>query len=301
MLLFGSLALLLSVLLSVAFLTVVERVVLSGIQRRIGPRVVGVYGLLQAFSDGGKLLTKGVLAASGSWSVLYFASPVLVFASGLLGLLLLPLDGLSALLPGSFGVLLLLVVVSLGVYGVLLGGWSSGSQYAFLGGVRSASQMLSYEVGMAFLLLLVSLVRGSMDFALLSTWRLEGSFGTDAIALGLWLVCVVAELNRHPFDLPEAESELVSGYNVEYSGAGFVLFFLGEYAGMVQASVVTWALWGIGIGLDTAVVSLLVFFVALRAGLPRYRFDQLLAIGWCVAVPLSFGLLCFAVLPVSSV
>lgn len=280
------------VLLSVAWLTVLERVVLSGVQRRVGPRVVGMYGLFQAVADGIKLLTKSVLGTVGSWSGLFYLAPILVFTSGFAGWSLLPTESVSAHLSLENGIGFWLLIIGLSVYGVLLAGWSSDSQYGFLGGVRSAAQMLGYEIGLGLIFLIVCFVSSSLDLESIAAQHVEFGVGVELTAFGLWLVCLIAELNRHPFDLPEAESELVSGYNVEYSGSGFVLFFLGEYSSMFQGSALTWVLFG-GLGSLEMMVFILVFvMVLLRSALPRYRFDQLLSIGWYSMLPLGYSFLC---------
>jgi NADH-quinone oxidoreductase subunit H len=213
-------------LISVAYFTLAERKILGAIQRRKGPNVVGVYGLLQPLSDGLKLFVKESLFPSSGDRFLFLISPLLTFIVSLLGYAIIPFDEYSLLVELDAGFLYLFAVSSLGVYGVILSGWSSNSKYAFLGALRSTAQMISYEVSIGFILLTCILCCGSLDLQVVIASQQEIWFVFPFFPLFIiFFISALAETNRHPFDLPEAEAELVSGYNVEYSAMGFALFF----------------------------------------------------------------------------
>lgn len=288
-------------LLGVAFLTVVERKYLSSIQRRKGPNVIGYGGLLQAISDGVKLLLKESLLPTSANSGIFVMSPIITFTLALMSWAVIPFNEGVVLSDVNIGLLYLLGMSSLGVYGIILAGWSSNSKYALLGGLRSTGQMISYEVSIGFTLVTCLLCSGTMN---LSEIVLSQSNGWYIIGLLpvfiIFVISILAETNRHPFDLPEAEAELVSGYNVEYSGVVFVLFFLGEYGNMILMSSLGVILflggWLCPLGLfngafifSIKVFIMLCVFVWARAGYPRYRYDQLMDIGWKVLLPLSMG------------
>ncbi len=289
----------LPLLLSVAFLTLVERKVLGGIQRRKGPNVVGFLGLLQPLADGIKLLSKEVVLPSASNKVVFFIAPILTFFLSLVSWVVIPFDLGIVLADLNIGVFYLFGISSLGVYGIMIAGWASNSRYAFLGALRSAAQMVSYEVSFGLILISIFLVVGSLNLTTIVIFQKGIWFIIPFFPLFLmFFVSILAETNRPPFDLPEAEAELVSGYNVEYSSAGFVLFFLGEYLNIILMSFLTVLLflggWNEGIFLFILkVLFILFFFIWVRAAFPRYRYDQLMRLGWKVFLPLSLGFVIF--------
>ena len=226
--------LILPLLISIAYFTLIERKILSSIQRRKGPNVVGIFGLLQPLADGLKLFTKETILPSNSDIILFILSPILTFFLSLVSWVVIPLG------PGMFytelnlSVLYLLAISSLGIYGIIIAGWSSNSKYSFLGALRSTAQMISYELTISFSIICVALCSKSLNLisivlAQKKVWYCIPLFPVFII----FCITCLAETNRHPFDLPEAEAELVSGYNVEYSAIGFTLFFLGEYSNML--------------------------------------------------------------------
>ena len=213
-------------LISVAYFTLAERKILGAIQRRRGPNVVGVYGLLQPLSDGFKLLVKETVLPSNSNKFIFIISPIITFVISLMGWAIIPYDKYSVLAEVNVGVLYLFAVSSLGVYGIIMSGWSSNSKYAFLGALRSAAQMVSYEVSIGFIMVTIIVCCGSFNLQTIIESQKNVWFVIPFFPLFLmFFVSALAETNRHPFDLPEAEAELVSGYNVEYSAMGFALFF----------------------------------------------------------------------------
>jgi NADH-quinone oxidoreductase subunit H len=262
------LAIVVPLLVAVAYLTYAERKVIGAIQLRKGPNVVGPFGLLQPLADGAKLFLKETILPTGSSKVVFIVAPMLTFFLSLIAWAVIPFDEGWVLADINVGVLYLFAISSLGVYGIIMSGWASNSKYAFLGGMRSAAQMVSYEVSIGFV-----------------------------------LISVLAETNRSPFDLPEAESELVAGYNVEYSAMTFALFFLGEYANMILMSGMTVILflggwlppldiapfnWIPGIIWFALKICMVLFvFLWVRATFPRYRYDQLMRLGWKVFLPFS--------------
>ena len=290
-------------MVAVAFFTVAERKFMSSIQRRRGPNVVGLFGLLQAFADGLKLLLKETIMPTSSNLGIFLLAPVVTFTLSLLAWAVIPLGYGMVFADLNIGILYLFAISSLGVYGIIMAGWSSNSKYAFLGALRSAAQMVSYEVSLGFTLVGVLLCAGSLNLSeiVLSQEKIWYAFPLLPLFL-IFFVSVLAETNRHPFDLPEAEAELVSGYNVEYSAMGFALFFLGEYGNMIMMSAFT-AILFLGGWLAPFSLTFLdgplcfavktFFFMALfiwaRAAYPRYRYDQLMRLGWKVFLPLSMG------------
>jgi len=297
------LGIILPLLLAVAFFTVAERKMMSSIQRRRGPNVVGLYGLLQAFADGLKLLLKETILPTSSNVGIFLLAPIVTFSLSLMAWAVIPLGEGMVFADLNIGLLYLFAISSLGVYGIIMAGWSSNSKYAFLGALRSAAQMVSYEVSMGFTLVAVLLCVGSLNLTEIvrsqeSVWYCIPLFPMFLV----FFVSALAETNRHPFDLPEAEAELVSGYNVEYSAMGFALFFLGEYSNMILMSGFTVLLflggWLAPFSLhflDGVLVFAVktFFFMALfiwaRAAYPRYRYDQLMRLGWKVFLPISMG------------
>ena len=293
---------------AVAYLTLAERKVIAAMQLRKGPNVVGPFGLLQPMADGLKLLIKETIIPSGANRVVFILAPMLTFILSLIAWAVIPFDSGWVLADINVGILYLFAISSLGVYGIIMAGWASNSKYAFLGALRSAAQMVSYEVAIGFVIITVLMCVGSLNL-------------TDVVMAqqggGLWswywlplfpmfiifFISALAETNRHPFDLPEAEAELVSGYNVEYSAMTFALFFLGEYANMILMSGMTVILFMggwlppidiapfnlvPGIIWFAAKIALCLFvFLWVRATFPRYRYDQLMRLGWKVFLPFS--------------
>ncbi|CAN7941627.1 unnamed protein product, partial [Ixodes pacificus] len=309
----------LGVMVSVAYLVYMERKVIAAMQLRHGPSVVGPFGLLQPIADALKLLTKENIVPLRSSKVIFFLAPIITFALALSGWAVIPFgantvvqDGMRVMVVPhaisnlNVGILYIMAVSSLEVYGIIMAGWSSNSNYAFLGAIRSASQMISYEISMGLVILTTLIATGSLRLADIVVTRHEMPYWVDFLLLPMafvFFVSVLAETNRHPFDLPEAESELVSGYNVEYSSMPFAMFFLGEYANiiLVSAMMVVLFLGGWYPPCDFAIlykvpgffwfalkVFLLLFcFIWVRATIPRYRYDQLMRLGWKVFLPFS--------------
>jgi len=232
--LFKSISLLLCLLITIAFFVLVERKCLGSIQRRRGPNVIGFFGLLQSFADGFKLILKENIIPSSSNSAIFLFSPIFTFIISLMGWVIMPFGVGSVILNIDLGILYFFAVSSLGVYSIIMAGWSSNSKYAFLGSIRSAAQMISYEISMGFVLITVFLCAGSLNLTAIVLAQKDIWYVFPLLPMFLiFFVSALAETNRHPFDLPEAEAELVSGYNVEYSAAGFALFFLGEYGNIL--------------------------------------------------------------------
>lgn len=293
-------------LLVVAFVTLFERKVFASVQRRKGPEYVGVFGILQPIADALKLLFKEPIIPSRSHLLIFFIAPVVVLFCSLSSWLVIPFGEFICLLFLKYGMLFSFCFSSLVVYGILLAGWFSGSRYANLGAVRSVSQLISYEICLSLSLFPIFFWVGSFDLFIIVE-KQEGCcfFNMVPISFFIFWVAALAELNRTPFDLPEAESELVSGYNVEYSSSGFVLFYIAEYLNMILYSFFIsvfffggWvALYNLGsfniIWFPIKVLFCLFFFILLRASLPRFRYDQLMYLCWQVLFPISFGNLVF--------
>ncbi len=301
------LAIVVPLLVAVAMFTWFERKVMAAMHLRMGPNVVGPFGLLQAFADGLKLFVKETIVPSGANKVVFIIAPMITFTLALVAWAVIPFDEGVVLSNINVGVLYLFAVSSLGVYGIVMSGWASNSRYAFLGAMRSAAQMVSYEVSIGFILVTVLLIVGSLNLsdiveAQRNVWFVIPLFPMAVI----FFISALAETNRHPFDLPEAEAELVAGYQVEYSSMTFALLFLGENANIILMSAMTAVLFlgGWLPPIDIApfnwipgwiwffgkILILLYFFVWVRATFPRYRYDQLMRLGWKVFLPLSlFG------------
>ena len=288
----------------IAYLTFFERKVIGAIQLRKGPNVVGPFGLLQPFADGIKLLTKETILPQNSNKILFLFSPMLTFTLALLAWAVIPIDYGIVLSNINVGILYILAVSSLGVYGIIMAGWSSNSRYAFLGALRSAAQMISYEVSICLIIINILITVGSLNLtdivlAQKDIWFFLPHFPIFVI----FFISTLAETNRAPFDLPEAEAELVAGYNVEYSSLAFGLFFLGEYGNMILMSSLTTILFLGGwfppvdiyffnvipgfFWFFIKVCIILFLFLWIRATLPRYRYDQLMRLGWKIFLPLT--------------
>lgn len=293
-------------LLCVAYLTLAERKIIAAMQLRVGPNVVGPLGLLQPIADALKLLFKEPIRPSQSNQLLFFAAPVITFTLAMIGWAVIPIGPNFVIADINVGVLYLLAASSLGVYGVIIAGWASNSKYAFLGAIRSAAQMISYEVSIGLTIITVIIATQSLNLREIVLAQETMPLYLQILLLPMMVVffiSILAETNRHPFDLPEAEAELVAGYNVEYSSMAFALFFLGEYANMILMSAMNVILfmggWLPPFGISALkiipgffwfflkVSFCLFIFIWLRASLPRYRYDQLMRLGWKVFLPLS--------------
>ena len=291
---------------AVAYLTYAERKVISAMHLRRGPNVVGPFGLLQPIADGLKLFIKETVIPTGANRGVFILAPALTFILALIGWAVIPFGDGLVLANINVGILYLFAISSLGVYGILMAGWASNSKYAFLGGLRSAAQMVSYEVSMGFIIITVLLCAGSLNLsdivmAQKNMWFVIPLFPMAA----LFFVSTLAETNRHPFDLPEAEAELVAGFNVEYSAMTFAMFFLGEYANMILMAGMTVILflggwlppvdmapfnWIPGpVWFAGKIAAVLFVFIWVRVAFPRFRYDQLMRLGWKVFLPLSLA------------
>ena len=291
-------------LISIAYLTFFERKVIGSMQLRKGPNVVGPFGLLQPIADGLKLLSKETIFPNDSNKFLFILSPIITFVLALIAWAVIPIDYKVVLADINVGIMYIFAVSSLGVYGIIVAGWSSNSRYAFLGSLRSAAQMISYEVSIGLIIISILLTAGSLNLSNIvlspdKVWYIIPHFPMFVI----FCISTLAETNRAPFDLPEAESELVAGYNVEYSSMSFGLFFLGEYGNMILMSSMSTILFLGGwlppvqneflnlipgfIWFLVKVAFLLFIFLWVRATLPRYRYDQLMSLGWKLFLPLS--------------
>lgn len=303
------------IILCVAYLTYWERKMIGAMHVRLGPTRVGYRGLLQPFADVFKLLTKEIIIPSKANKVLFILAPVVTLMPALAAWAVIPFSAELVLANVNAGLLYIMAITSLGVYGVIVAGWASNSKYAFLGAMRAAAQMVSYELAIGFVLITVLLVSGSLNMSEIVNGQGRGWFADRGISFMSWnwlpllplfviyVISAVAETNRHPFDVVEGESEIVAGHMVEYSGTGFALFFLGEYANMILLSSVasimflggwmppidaapfTWVPGWLWLGIKTfVVVSMFIWF---RATFPRYRYDQIMRLGWKVFIPLT--------------
>jgi len=285
---------------------------MGSMQQRKGPNVVGFLGLLQPLADGLKLLLKETVIPTNASTFSFVFAPVLTLFLSLFGWSVIPLSFTGFYVDINLSLLFIFAVSSLGVYGIILSGWSSNSRYAFFGALRSAAQMVSYEVAIGLILVTVLVCVGSLNFFSIVVFQEFLFFMIPLFPIFfMFLVSILAETNRAPFDLPEAESELVSGYNVEYASMGFALFFLAEYSSMILMSSLTTIIFMGGwisvfskpFILDSFVMSLklsfiLFFFIWFRASFPRYRIDQLMRLCWKVFLPISlaFVLITFGLL-----
>jgi NADH-quinone oxidoreductase subunit H len=291
---------------AVAYLTLMERKVIAAMQLRKGPNVVGLFGLLQPLADGLKLMLKEVIIPAQANKVLFLLAPIITFVLALIGWAVIPFSEKFVIANINIGVAYLLATSSLGVYGIIISGWASNSKYAFLGAIRSSAQMISYEVSIGLIIISVVLCTGSLNLSEIVLAQKNHWFVLPMLPMFiLFFISGLAETNRLPFDLPEAESELVAGYNVEYSSMPFSMFFLGEYANMILISAFAsilflggWlppfdndfcnAVWS-PIWFFGKIIFLLFCFIWVRATLPRYRYDQLMRLGWKVFLPLSLA------------
>jgi NADH-quinone oxidoreductase subunit H len=296
-------------ILCVAYLTYVERKVIGWMQVRIGPNRVGPFGLLQPFADVLKMLFKEIIVPSGASRALFFIAPMLSLAPALAAWAVIPFTGTLVLSDINAGLLYILAMSSMGVYGVILAGWASNSKYAFLGCLRSAAQIVSYEIAMGFALVGVLMAANSLNLAEIVAGQEGGAaywYVWPLLPLFIvYLVSGIAETNRHPFDVAEGESEIVAGFHVEYSGSAFAIFFLAEYANMILVSFLASLLFlggwlsplqGVVGGplaepgwwwLFAKALFFAFCFVWFRASFPRYRYDQIMRLGWKVFIPVT--------------
>ncbi|MEK6734063.1 MAG: NADH-quinone oxidoreductase subunit NuoH [Pseudomonadota bacterium] len=293
-------------ILSVAYLTYAERKIIAAMQLRRGPNVVGPFGLLQPIADGIKLMFKEIILPSKANKILFILAPMITFVLSLVAWAVIPVSYGYQIANINVGALYLLAISSLGVYGIIIAGWASNSNYAFLGAIRSAAQMISYEVSIGLVIITVLLCVGSLNLTDIVIKQQAMPWYIQLLMLPMaviFFISILAETNRLPFDLPEAEAELVAGYNVEYSSMPFALFFLGEYANMILTSAMMTILflggWLPPFGLEflnfipgviwfiAKVCFILFCFIWVRASFPRYRYDQLMRLGWKVFLPIS--------------
>ena len=308
-----SLVIILPLILAVAYLTYAERKVIGYIQVRIGPNRVGPLGLLQPFADVFKLLFKEIILPAKSNKFLFIVAPILAFAPSLVAWAIIPFNENWVLANVNAGLLFLLAMTSLGVYGIIIAGWASNSKYAFLGALRSAAQVVSYEIAMGFALVGVLMAAGSMNLSEIVRAQSGGFLSWYWLPLLpffiVYWISAVAETNRAPFDVAEGESEIVAGFHVEYAGVSFAIFFLAEYANMILLSTLSSLMflggwlspfegipfiqdklnWVPGIVWLGAKVSIfLLLYLWFRATFPRYRYDQIMRLGWKVFIPVTF-------------
>lgn len=293
-------------ILAVAYLTYAERKIIGYIQVRIGPNRVGPWGLLQPFADVFKLLFKEIILPSHSNRYLYIIAPILAIAPAFIAWVVIPFDEGWVFADINAGLLFLLAMTSLGVYGVIIAGWASNSKYAFLGALRSAAQVVSYEIAMAFALVGVVMAAGSLNLGDIVRAQSGGFLHWYWLPLlplmVVYWISAVAETNRAPFDVAEGESEIVAGFHVEYAGITFAIFFLAEYANMILLSAVASVMFLGGwlppceklafipgiVWLGLKVAFFLFLYLWFRATFPRYRYDQIMRLGWKIFIPVTF-------------
>jgi NADH-quinone oxidoreductase subunit H len=306
-------AVLLPLLGAVAYLTLWERKFLGWMQVRIGPNRVGPLGLLQPIADALKLLTKEILVPAAANKELFFIGPILTIMPALAAWAVVPFGPDVALANVNAGLLFVMAITSMEVYGVVIAGWASNSKYAFLGALRASAQMVSYEIAMGFCLVIVLMVTGSMNMTDIVMAQAKGTFASQGVGVLSWnwlpllpifvvyVISGMAETNRHPFDVVEGEAEIVAGHMVEYSGMSYAMFYLAEYANMWLVSILAatmflggwlsplavldWIPGGVWLGLKTCMV--VSFFIWVRATFPRFRYDQIMRLGWKVFIPVT--------------
>ncbi|WP_303230136.1 NADH-quinone oxidoreductase subunit NuoH [Comamonas kerstersii] len=311
--LLGIVAVVVPLMLAIAYLTLWERKFLGWMQVRPGPNRVGPWGLLQPIADGLKLLTKELIMPTVASKGLFYVGPVMSIMPALAAWAVIPFGPDVALANVNAGLLLVMAITSIEVYGVIIAGWASNSKYAFLGALRASAQMVSYEIAMGFCFLIVIMVTGSMNLSQIVMSQGQGTFADMGLSFLSWnwlpllpiffvyMISGVAETNRHPFDVVEGESEIVAGHMVEYSGMGFAIFFLAEYACMWLVSILTVIMFlggwlppvealsfipgWIWLALKTAIVVSL--FIWIRATFPRFRYDQIMRLGWKIFIPVT--------------
>lgn len=311
--LLGIVIVLVPLLICVAYLTYWERRLLAFMQVRLGPNRVGPAGLLQPFADALKLLTKELLRPSRATPVVYYIGPIIAIMTALAAWAVIPFGPDIALANINAGLLFVMAITSVEVYGVIMAGWASNSKYPFLGALRASAQMISYEIAMGFCLVVVLMIAGSMNMSDIVMGQAKGIFADKGLGLLSWnwlplfpifivyLISGVAETNRHPFDVVEGEAEIVAGHMVEYSGMGFALFFLAEYANMILFSMLAVIMFlggwlppvgflafipgWIWLGAKTFIV--VSMFIWIRATFPRYRYDQIMRLGWKIFIPVT--------------
>lgn len=313
--------LIIPLLLSMAYLVYFERRIIGFMQKRVGPSVVGPFGLLQVFADAIKLILKEVIIPHKADEKLFTLAPMITFVLSLICWAIIPIPGIStnyenfnhAVANLNVGILYWIAISSLSVYGIIIAGWASNSKYAFLGAIRSAAQMISYELCIGLSLMIIFMVTGSLNIGVILEKFHQAPLWIKLLNFPMcviFFVSILAETNRHPFDLPEAEAELVAGYQVEYSSMFFALFYLGEYLNMILTSAMISILFLGGwfpifdlkflyyfppmFWLLAKICFILFLFIALRSALPRYRYDQLMRIGWKFLLPISFGWFIFS-------
>ena len=302
------LIIIINILISVAFFTLIERKVLSIFQRRKGPNVVGFAGFLQAFSDGLKLFLKELILPTKINKILYIISPIITLFLSLIIWIVIPFSENIILLDINLGLLYILAISSLNVYGIILAGWTSNSKYSFLGALRSAAQMISYEISIGIIIICIILCVGSLNLTKIIEAQKTIWFIIPLFPLFImFFISSLAETNRPPFDLPEAEGELVAGYNIEYSAMGFAFFFIAEYANILLMSNLIvilflggwlpfwpfnyFGLFSMIISYNLKLILVIFLFIWVRGAFPRYRYDQLMYLGWKVFLPLSLSFL----------
>ena len=299
-----ALLLLVPLLIAVAMMTLAERKIMAAIQLRRGPNVVGPFGLFQPFADAIKMIMKETIIPTGANRILFLMAPMLTFSLAMIAWAVIPVNDGWAIADINVGVLYLFAISSLGVYGIIIAGWASNSKYPFLGALRSAAQMVSYEVSMGFVIVTVLLCVGSLNLNAIVNAQKTVWFVIPLFPMAIiFFISTLAETNRSPFDLPEGESEIVAGFFVEYSSMSFALFFLGEYANMFLMAAMTTILflggWLPPFGIEPftwipgplwfvlKICFIMFVFVWVRATFPRYRYDQLMRLGWKVFLPFS--------------